>query len=112
MLTLTFWQQAHKAIQSRILRSVIGKFWGALNQVLRSLYGWRINRSAWILENIVDFDLQRQHRKESEGKVYSGVWEQLDEERNWLSFVAVEKIAKKSLCVDVSDLQVQTFLYP
>ena len=25
--------------------------------------------------------------------------------------VAVEKIAKKSLCVEVSDLQVQTFLY-
>ena len=24
---------------------------------------------------------------------------------------AVEKIAKKSLCVDVTDLQVQTFLY-
>ena len=37
---------------------------------------------------------------------------QVDEERNWLlSLVAVEKIAKKSLCVDVSDLQVQTFLY-
>ena len=25
--------------------------------------------------------------------------------------VAVEKIVKKSLCVDASDLQVQTFLY-
>ena len=38
--------------------------------------------------------------------------EQLDEERNWLlSLVAVEKMAKKSLCVDVSDLQVETFLY-
>ena len=28
-----------------------------------------------------------------------------------LSLVAVKKIAKKSLCLDVSDLQVQTFLY-
>ena len=27
----------------------------------------------WILENIVDFDLQRQRREESEKKVYSGV---------------------------------------
>ena len=27
------------------------------------------------------------------------------------SLVAVEKIAKKSFCVDVSDLQGQTFLY-
>ena len=28
-----------------------------------------------------------------------------------VKFSCVEKIAKKSLCVDVSDLQVQTFLY-
>ena len=28
-----------------------------------------------------------------------------------LSLVAVEKMAKKSLCVDVSDLQVETFRY-
>jgi len=30
------------------------------------------NRSVWILENTIDFDLQRQPRKDSEGKVYSG----------------------------------------
>jgi len=36
----------------------------------------------------------------------------MDEERNCvLSLVAIEKIAMKSLCVDVSNLQVQTFLY-
>ena len=28
-----------------------------------------------------------------------------------VSLVAVEKMAEKSLCVDVSDLQVQTFLH-
>ena len=28
-----------------------------------------------------------------------------------VKFSAVEKIAKNSVCVDVSDLQVQTFLY-
>jgi len=28
--------------------------------------------SVWILENTIDFDLQRQHRKELKEKVYSG----------------------------------------
>ena len=35
----------------------------------------KINWSVWILEDTVDFDLQRQRRKESEGKVYSGALE-------------------------------------